>query len=261
MTNDDTDLNNLADWLRARPNQPATHAAAMANNRMHELADQIIASEQPRGSHQPPTLHTSRTRRRLIGLIVAPIAVGALAAAGWALLRTDATNALSLSCVSGDVTAVIPHDGTPPIQACTELWRNGAMEPDTTTAPPLIACVDDSSTVAIIEGTNPIACQDADLTVWQDQPAYEAAGAAITEARTQLHARFDATGNGCATQDDWQTLLSQQQGTNDWSITTDNTSANSRCFDIGTADPTTLTITLIPVPGDHSIGCNPRTGC
>jgi hypothetical protein len=256
MTDDEPTIEQLRSWLRAG-NDDGYDESPIPADRMHQLADRIIATEST--PHRPAS--STHHRRRVLAIVAGPVAIAALAAAGWALTRTDAREALSLACTTDGVTAVIPADGTPPIDACAQLWSVGAMDPRTSIPPPLVACVDHSGTVTVIEGASEAECDDRGLAAWTDQPAYEAAGRAITAVRVELHERFDETGNGCATASDWQTRLGRHPTTSAWTVTVDATGPDGPCLDIAAADPTTRTITLRPVRGAYSIGCDPRTGC
>lgn len=200
-------------------------------------------------------------RRRVIALIGVPVAAVALAAAGWAVLHDEAREAASFACVADGVTSVLPNDGTPPVEACRSEWEAGNMIEGVTTAPPLAACVNDSEAVQVIVADGPDACEAAGMGEWTDQPDYEMVGSAVRAVRVSLHDRYDATGNGCATEQDWRTALGSQPGTESWIIDADQVESDRRCFDVGSIDPTNRTVTLIGVPGDYSIGCDPRTGC
>lgn len=200
-------------------------------------------------------------RRRVVALIGVPVAVVTLAAAGWAVLRDEAREAAAFACVADDVTSVLPNDGTPPVEACQSVWEAGGMLSGVTTAPPLVACVNDSAAVVVIAADGPNACEAAGMGEWTGQPDYEAVGAAVRAVRVSFHDRYDETGNGCATEQDWRTGLGAQPGAEAWTIDVDQVEPGRRCFDVGSIDPTTRTVTLIGVPGDESIGCDPRTGC
>lgn len=130
-----------------------------------------------------------------------------------------------------------------------------------TTAPPLAACISSGALIAVIVAEASDACEQAGMSEWTGQADYETVGAAVRAARVSFHDRFDATGNGCATEQDWRAALGRQPDAERWTIDADQVEADRRCFDVGSIDPRTLTVTLIGVPGDYSIGCGPRTGC
>ena len=200
-------------------------------------------------------------RRRALTLIGVPVVAIGLAAAGWAVLHEDAREAASFACLAEGVTAVLPNDGTPPVEACADLWESGGMVQGVTNAPPLAACVDGHSVVAVIEADGVDTCASAGMADWDDQPAYEAVGGAVRSVRTSLHDRFQATGNGCATEADWRSGLAGEPGAEGWKVEVDQVESNRHCYDIGSVNPSTRTLTIIGVPGDYSIGCDPRTGC
>lgn len=204
-----------------------------------------------------------RHRWRVATMIAVPAATVLLAAAGWAVLRTEATEAAAFACVADGVTAVVPNDGTPPVDACRGQWEAGAMVRGVTEAPPLAACVNDSGSVMVIAATSADPCAGAGMGRWAGEHEYQAVGAAIRGALVSFHDRFQATGNGCASEQDWRSALEDRLGpTGDpWTMKVDEVEAGRRCFGVGSVDPTTMTVTLIGHPGDYSIGCHPRTGC
>ena len=204
-----------------------------------------------------------RQRRQLTTMLAIPAATVVLAAAGWAVLRTESTEAAGFACVAGDVIAVLPNDGTPPVDGCRGQWEAGAMVRGVTEAPPLAACVDDSGSVIVIPATATDPCGGAGMGTWAGQAEYQALGAAIRSALVSFHERYQATGNGCASQQDWGTALEDRLGPagDAWTMEADEVEAGRRCFGVGSVDPTTMTVTLIGHPGDYSIGCDPRTGC
>lgn len=200
-------------------------------------------------------------RRRLLMLLGAPVAAVALAAAGWSVLHEEPREVAAFGCVADGVTSVLPNDGTPPVEACRAEWESGHMLEGVTTAPPLAACVSSRGAIEVIVAESPDACEEAGMGEWTGQAAYEAVGAAVRAARVSFHDRYDATGNGCATELDWRTALGARPGAEAWTIVADPVEADRRCFDVGSIDPRDSTVTLIAVPGDFSIGCDPRTGC
>lgn len=225
---------------------------------------------------EAPLVHTavrrrSRSRsRRVIAMVAIPVVAVALAAAGWAMTRTDATQAYAYACAADGNVTVMPNYGGSPIQECADEWARGAIEPGVTEAPPLVACVtdanpswwdSDSKVVMVIEGTGDEACARAGMAPWAEQAEFEQAGEAVRSVLISFHDRFKATGNGCATFDDWTDGLAEQSGTRGWDLKQSKTSASNRCYDIDSIDPTTRTISLIAPDGDFSIGCDPRTGC
>lgn len=208
-----------------------------------------------------PQLPGRSHRRRVIALVGIPVAAVALAAAGWVVLHDEPREVVAFGCVADGVSAVLPNDGTPPLEACLAEWESGNMLEGVTTAPPLAACISSSALIEVIVAESPDACEEAGMGEWTGQADYETVGAAVRAVRVSFHDRYDATGNGCATEQDWRTGLGRQPGAEAWTIDADRVESDRRCFDLGSIDPGTLTVTLIGVPGDYSIGCDPRTGC
>lgn len=202
-------------------------------------------------------------RRRVMKLVVLPAAVIVLAAAGWAVSRQEqATQVAGFACVGDSTEAILPNDGTPPVEACQAQWQAGHMRQGVTTAPPLVACVNGGGAVEVIPAEGPDACDAAGMATWTEGPEYVAAGTAVRTAREAFHDRYAATGNACVTEQDWRSALeSLLTGVPEWSLNTVSVESGRRCFDVGGIDPTTHTIRIIGVPGANSIGCDPRRGC
>jgi hypothetical protein len=244
------ELKALRDLL-ASPDPPLE---AVVERQREKLMTLIDTTTVPTGSTVGPR------RRRAVALIAIP-AVVLLAAASWAMLREDAHEAAAFSCVADGVTAVLPNDGTPPVEACRHLWEAGGMASGVTTAPPLVACVRNHAAVVVIKGNGAKACESAGMTTWSDQPAYEAVGSALRAVRSSLHDRFARTGDGCATEADWRSGLANQTAARGWTIRVDQIEKSRSCYDVGSIDPAKRTVTIVGVPGNYSIGCDPRTGC
>ena len=208
-----------------------------------------------------PQISGRSRRRRVVTLVGVPVAAVALAAAGWAVLHEEPREIAAFGCVADGVSSVLPNDGTPPVEACRAEWESGNMLQGVTTAPPLAACISSSALIEVIVAESPDACEAAGMGEWTGQADYEAVGAAVRAVRVSFHDRYDATGNGCATEHEWRTALGAQPDAEAWTIDADPVEADRRCFDVGSIDPRDLTVTLIGVPGDYSIGCDPRTGC
>jgi len=155
----------------------------------------------------------------------------------------------------------MPNNGVSPIDQCADIWASGGMVASVTEAPPLVACVEKNGGVTVIEGTGEDACAAAGMAPWAGQPAYEEAGGAVRQVLIAFHDRLKATGNGCATVDDWRGGLADQPGTSGWHIAVNQVEPSRHCYEVGSIDPTSRTITLFGSPGDASIGCDPRTGC
>lgn len=201
----------------------------------------------------------SRThRRRLLALIAIPAAV-AVAAAGWAVLSEEATEAATLACVADDVVAALPNDGTPPVDACRTAWERGAMVQGTTSAPRLVACVSSRGRIEVVEADDR-GCAARGMADWREQSEYIAAGQAVRSARESLHDRYKSTKNGCATVDDWRSRLGDILAAG-WQVEVLQVEASRRCYDVGRLDPIKRTVVVVGAPGDYSIGCDPRIGC
>ncbi|MCO5312670.1 MAG: hypothetical protein M9952_07005 [Microthrixaceae bacterium] len=209
-------------------------------------------------SSPAPLATRTRTRRRVIA-VVAPLAVAAMAAGTWAATRTPATEVISVSCIDGTATepssvAVIGNDGSDPVQRCAEVFQIPAED--------LQPCVDLNGAVQVIKAAEPEACQAAGLAPWDTRSIDTEAVGAVRTASISFHDRYNATGNGCATVDDWMSALEPLTSTDPaWTVAVNQVESNRTCYDAGSINPVSRTIELIGVPGEYSIGCDPRTGC
>ena len=116
----------------------------------------------------------------------------------------------------------------------------------------------------MIESAGERPCELARMAPWEDLSDFEAVGRAIGSVRVAFHDRNAATGNGCAEESEWRELLGAElrnEGTSDWNIDADQIEPGRHCYDVGEIIPSRRTVVLIGTPGEHSIGCDPRTGC
>lgn len=211
---------------------------------------------------------TDRRRRRcrVAWMVPATVAVVSLtAAAGWAALRSEPARDTSGSmCVAEDVDAGFANDGTDPVEACRRLWEAGSMVSGVTEAPPLVACVSATGGVVVIEGADAQACERAEMASWTGGDDFSAVGDAVTAVRIGFHDRADATGNLCASEADWREHLGAafaERDLGEWTFDVNQVEPGRHCYDLGEIDPGERRIELIGVPGEESIGCDPRTGC
>ena len=197
-------------------------------------------------------------------LLAAPVAVIGLAAAGWAAFHSEPTQAQAFTCNSDASTVVISNDGRSPLEECKAIWASGTMG-DGSTTPELIECISEHGMVAVIIEESADACTAAGMSDWTGQQEYQEVGASVREARIAMHDHFQATGDGCATEQDWQTELgSRLRGRGSgWTIESESTEPGRSCFALGSLDLSTETVTITGVGAedDYSIGCDPRTGC
>ena len=257
---DDFDLELLR---RLRPPTDGPDRALVQRERKALMA---VIQEAPEPAPSPPP-RRRRARWTVPGVV---LAVGVTTATGWAVVSREeadnTVNTVSSACVAdeGRVISVLPNDGTSPIEACARAWESGSMVQGVTQAPPLTACVSSSGVVTVIEGTGEQSCETADMAPWEDLAAFEAVGQAVRSVRVAFHDRHAATGDGCAEESDWRDLLGAElrdQGTSDWAIEAYQIESDRHCYDVSEIVPSTRTIVLIGIPGEHSIGCDPRTGC
>lgn len=243
---------------------PESPSASVIRRQREQLMT-MIDNEQAHtdGRTHSPMPASARRRRRKLLLLAAPVAAIGLAAAGWTAFNSESTQAAAFSCQSDDNTVVLDNDGTSPLDACRAIWASGTMAPGVTD-PELVECVSEAGLVAVIVQDDTDACAAAGMSEWTGQQEYLAVGAALRDATISFHDRFDATGNGCATIEDWETELGGRldQGADGWTIEAAfSEPGRDECFALGTIDPSTETVEIIGVEDSYSIGCDPRTGC
>jgi hypothetical protein len=126
------------------------------NPHADQLLQRIISSGV--GARRP-----SRRLRLVVAVAAGTAAIGATAAAAVVLTR-QAGNPTVLACYSNaDVdtanqVAIEPDPARTPVEQCTPLWSDGRL--GTGEAPPLVACVTDADTVAVLPGDHS-ACANA----------------------------------------------------------------------------------------------------
>ncbi|HEV2809370.1 MAG TPA: hypothetical protein VGV93_03095 [Acidimicrobiales bacterium] len=253
---DDFDLELLR---RLRPPTDGPDRALVQRER-NALMAVIQQAPEPTPSHPP---RRRRARWTVPGVV---LALGVTTAAGWAMVSSDADNTVAFACVAdeGRVTSVLPNDGTSPIDACARAWESGSMVQGVTQAPPLTACVSSTGVVTVIEATGEQSCEAARMAPWEDLADFEAVGQAVRSVRVAFHDRHAVTGDGCAEESEWRDLLQAElrdHGTTDWTIEVDQIEPDRHCYDVSDIVPSSRTIVLMGTPGEHSIGCDPRTGC
>lgn len=251
-------MNEDLDVLRAvRPSVDGPDRALVERERNALMA--IIESSTE--STEQTEADRRRRRRRVTWMAPAAVAVVAVtAAAGWAVLRSEsARDTAAFSCVAGDVDAGLPNEGTDPIAACKQLWEESGGE-----APPLIGCVSFYGGVIVIEGADEQACEAKGMAAWAGGDDFTTVGNAVREVRIGFHDRADATGNSCATEADWREQLGAalvERDLGEWTFDVNQVEPDRHCYDLAKVTPGERRIELVGVPGDNSIGCDPRTGC
>lgn len=254
------------EWVRSiRPEVDGPDPVRVARERsalMATINATRPSTDEPITTTTPASQRTRRPRRWLAATAV--IATGAVAAAGWAVTQRDADDTAAFMCQGRGAMVVLPNDGTPPIDACRSVWAQGSIDPDARSAPPLVACVASTGTVVVIAETGDDTCATNGMSRWKDEADFTAVGAAIRDAKIDLHDRMATTGSGCASVADWRSRIMPSlnaAGVDGWTITSDRIEPDRNCFGVASIKPASRTIELIGVPGDHSIDCDPRTGC
>jgi hypothetical protein len=212
--------------------------------------------------------HTPQRRRRIAWLVpVAAVVVATTAAAGWAVLRPEepAQFAGGFMCVADGTEAGMAYDGTDPIAACQQEWEAGNMVRGVTEAPPLVACLSEGA-ITVMEGSGPQTCDQAGMAAWsgKNDEDFAAAGEAVRAVQIELWERYDATGNGCATVDDWRERLGEafeERDLGEWTFDVDQVEPSRHCYQVGEVLSVGRRVVLVGVPDDFSLDCDPRTGC
>ena len=209
------------------------------------------------------SVRLGRSRKRIVAMLVAPIVVVGLAAAGWTALRSGpATETWSFACVTDQddgVTTILANDGSDPVAACAAIWKVGGMAVDVHEAPQLVACVRDTH-VEVREGSTTDDCASYGLALWDEQPVWAETGAAVRSAR---QAAYDASRHGaptCMSVADWETAVASQNAIAEWDLKVDS-APDRNCYDLAGANPSHETVHVVAVSATASFACSPEDGC
>ena len=104
-----------------------------------------------------------RYRRRIAIAVAATLVVLVGTGFGtYALTRDEPTYVESIGCYDRAAldanVSVIGNTAQDPVAACADVWRQGAVAPGTSEAPPLQACVLETGAVAVLPGSGPAVC-------------------------------------------------------------------------------------------------------
>lgn len=198
-----------------------------------------------------------RTRRRAAALL-APLALAAVAATGYATMRAADVAPNSVVChaqprMGGD-QLVVTSNGANPVEVCAGMWQDGEVDPSVTAAPDLLACNDEGGVVRVIPDDGDAACSKLGM---QDLPrGYSESARRYIAMRTELVRQFKGAATpgatpadeACLTRDDAVRIVRttlDREGFEDWSITTRD---DGRCWNFLSFDDLGKTI------GIHSSG-------
>lgn len=242
------DITALRDHYGVEP--PTGDTMQRERARLDEL---IIAAATP--NEQTPIttdiVRTPRPRRKWM-IVAAVPAAGLLAAAGWALMPRDATSASATTCqIAGDDYG-FRNDGTPPTDACAQVWLDIGSAPELSSVPPLTTCVrnvDGIAAIVVLEDAGTETCADAGFAAWTGQSSVLDAGRALDNALVELGVDDPnpPTPDGCIDEATWQEQLRRSfdaEGLANWTIDVTYNDSNPLCFRVMDLNPTTETIWL-----------------
>jgi hypothetical protein len=144
-----------------------------------------------------------RRRRRLLALGTATaLLVGGSATTAYALLKPEPVTRMSGIACFNDASldsdaAVINLEGRDPIEACRQLWQEGAMG-RSRKAPDLIACVYPGGGLAIVPGKDPAKCEK--IGMRRPEPGYVDSLVAFDRFEQAVLSRFRAQPEGCTSE-------------------------------------------------------------
>lgn len=215
--------------------------------------DELIATTATNQQTDSSTSNVSPMRKRRKWMIAAAVpAVGLLAAAGWAIVPRDATTAASTTCGIGGDSYGFRNDGTPPTDACAQVWVDIGAAPDLASVPPLTTCVfseEGIASVIVYQDTGPETCSDAGYVPWTGQASFLDAGRALNGALVELGVDDPnpPTPDRCIDEATWQEQLRRSfdaEGLTDWTIDVSYNAENPPCFTVMELNPTDETIWL-----------------
>lgn len=219
---------------------------------------------QPAAEHDLSDLASRRRWRiaRRAALIALPIAaIGAAAAAVMIPDRAPSTEGQSFGCISDEVVTVLPNRGISPVEQCADVWKQGDMVAEVTSAPPLVACVNKYGGVVVLEGTSNDDCTTKSMSGWEGEASYLAMGRVLTDAHIQLIDERAASGDHCVSIDQWKDAIFDAGGSEDWTFEVNDDDASPRCYNVDARDPEAGTVLLTGAPTGESLGCDPRVDC
>ena len=131
---------------------------------------------------------TYRRRRRRFAVLLVPVALLGVAAAGYALLRADEAVAAGIGCfdeahMEANVT-IVSTTGESPQDVCGKLWAQGVVNHGTTSVPELMPCLHEGGDVYVFPSRDESICTKFGL---QDLPeGYERAARRFVKMRDAL---------------------------------------------------------------------------
>ncbi len=200
---------------------------------------------------QLPTARARPARRRLrrpLVIAVAAIVAAAATGAGWAITRGPARETTSIQCMIAGGSTVIDATSGDPAADCAVAWQHLEGTP----APPLTAYDNRLGGVTVLPSSqNPPAD-------WQPVPAQDVALIELQESLDDYinglnSACFDTSAGTAFAQRQLDTL-----GLAGWTIKTREASQAKPPCTIGFTEPTTKTLTLIPVGSSQPADWLPR---
>lgn len=201
-----------------------------------------------------------RLRRPLV-LALAVVAAAATAAAAWAILGSSAQETTSIECVIAGTDTIIPSSSGDPAADCAAHWQRD----EGTAAPPLIAYDNGVGGVTVLPRSEkppvrwkPLLSQDVALIQLQDSlddyidglnsGCYD--GTAATSLAEAKLAQFGFTGWTITVRSPGSpstNLPAPKPGPGQKAAPVQSTSGTSTCVASDIVDPTTQSVTLIPV--------------
>jgi hypothetical protein len=186
--------------------------------------------------------------RRWTMTVGAAALMASTAAAAWIVTR-PADNPLAIACyaqpsLQGEIAGVTPSE-TDPIEACANVWRNGAFS-GRGPVPPLIGCVNRRGIAAVFPSASPAFCDTLGFDRLGDAPPSDAP---IITLQGALSEAFRA--RGCILPEEAVGLVRSEldrRGLTDWRINNPGPYTPSRPCGSLSFDPEGRAVTLVPLP-------------
>jgi hypothetical protein len=222
--------------------------------RLDEILAAIIAGE--RRSSDVILLPSSRQRRRRRAIVAGVVAAALVAAAfTWAVTRHP-SDPLSVSCyaafdLDADRTQVDP-DGRDYRDLCNEAWTHGRVVAGASQAPPLMVCVADQGSVAVLPAGTGRTCTRlglAEAAPNDTSPDEQPDVATLGRLHHDLVEQF--LSEGCVSASQAPRLIRDalvRHDLTDWEIESPESFPPERPCGSLAFDASTRTITVVPVP-------------
>jgi hypothetical protein len=230
---------------------PPTRSYVPAQRTLERILSRPLPDAIAAGLGVPLRRRRRPSRRRVIVAASAAAVVALVAAAAAWIVTKSPSDPVRVACYSSAslkadaaLLRTEPSDG--PVAACAEVWRSGAFRSVSSTTPALAACVLSSGAVGVFPGDASVCDQLGLPRVATDSGGLTTVGVALIDKLVAALAAPNCVDVAAAA--DLVREQLDQAGLAGWTLITPATVASDKpCASIA-FDPSSKTITLVPVP-------------